>query len=111
MRNEFVEGTTINGRYRLLNERGELADYTMFDVEHLQQTGRRLVMLAPKPGAGQANASLALRNAIMWEMNERRLLWLDLDCVGTPFIYYVVGELTDTQIADLLSGELKLGAL
>lgn len=103
MPNQFEVGSTINGRYLVTKKIGEVGDYNVFAVERVKD--KSLTMVAPKTPAH----SIQLRDAVMKEMNDKVLPWLDLDVTPDNRSYYVVGELTEAQLRDILSGAHVIG--
>ncbi len=101
MPNQFEVGSTINGRYLVIKKLGDVGQLDVFSVERVAQKDRKLTMVAPKTPA----ASTQLRNAVMGEMNERKEFpWLDLESTPDDRSYYAVGELSDTQVQEILTG-------
>lgn len=103
MPNQFEVGSTINGRYLVTKKLGEVGDYNVFAVERLKD--KTLTMVAPKTPAH----SLQLRDAVTKEMNDKVLPWLELDVTPDKRSYYVVGELTEAQVRDILGGAHVIG--
>ena len=101
MPNQFEVGSTINGRYLVLKKLGSVGQLDLFTVEHVAQKDRKLAMVAPKTPA----TSAALRDAVTAEMHENKdVKWLDLDVTPDNRSYFAVGELTDAQVQEILTG-------
>ena len=101
MPNQFEVGSTINGRYLVTKKLGDVGPLDVFAVERLAQKDRKLTMVAPKTPA----TSMQLRNAVRIEMNDRKdFPWLDLDVTPDNRSYYAIGELTDVQVQEILTG-------
>ena len=84
MPNQFEVGSTINGTYRVVKKLGEAGDHAVFAVEHVRFPDRTLTLIAPQ-----------LRDATL------NITEVDRTPGGKTF---VVAELTDAQLRDVLAG-------
>ena len=100
MPNQFEVGSTINGRYLVIKKLGDVGQLDVFTVERVAQKDRTLTMVAPKTPA----TSQALRDAVTAEMNERKFPWVELEATPDKRAYYAIGELTDAQVQEILTG-------
>jgi hypothetical protein len=105
MPNQFEVGSTINERYLVVKKLGEIGDYMLFAVEPASMKDRKLTMIAPK----SLHASAARREAMTHEMTEKRLKWIALEQIPVREEHYAVGDLTDAEVRDVLSGTRRLG--
>jgi hypothetical protein len=100
MPNQFEVGSTIDGRYLVIEKLGDVGPLDVFAVERVAQKDRKLTMVAPKTPA----TSQALREAVMAEMNARTFPWLELEATPDNRAYYAIAELTDAQVQAILTG-------
>jgi hypothetical protein len=105
MPNQFEVGSTINGRYLVTKKLGEVGDVNVFAVEHAHLKDKKLTMLATKTPA----TSINVRDAFFVELGSKKLPWSDVDVTPDNKLYYGVGELTDQQTQEILSGAYVIG--
>ena len=92
MPNQFEVGSTINAKYRVVKKLGDTREYAVFAVEHVGLADRELTLIAPR-GSTPIDTTA-------WNVAE-----VDRTPDGKP---YVVAELSDAEVRDVLAGAQKL---
>jgi hypothetical protein len=103
MPNQFEVGSTIDGRYRVLEKLGETGPYAVFAVEHVAVRDQPLALIAPRVASVEASRELLAIAA------RDRTLPVTAAARTPTGQAYVVAALGDDEIRALVSGQRALG--